>query len=154
MNSHSKTAVQGGRKQRGTGCWCPPTFHRPLQFVYSYIVCVQVFGDSKCFTILHFTCTIKCKIHVLTTKSMIIHAFTLGSHDMVQKKLNSFFDTREASTSEPLSQNLQVFEFKGKRFEIMVSGLPTLLILRVPSWPPVFTTMYIPLLTSFFANSY
>ena len=69
---------------------------------------------------------------------------------MVQKKLNSFFDTREASTSEPLSQNLQVFEFKGKRFEIMVSGLPTLLILRVPSWPPVFTTMYIPLLTSFF----
>ena len=30
----------------------------------------------------------------------------------------------------------------------MVSGLPTLLILRVPSWPLVFTT----LLTSFFAN--
>ena len=71
---------------------------------------------------------------------------------MAQKKLNSFFfDTREASTSEPLSQNLQVFawcEFKGKIFETMVSGLPTLLLLRVPSWPPVFTTI----LTSFFAK--
>ena len=78
---------------------------------------------------------------------MIIHVFTLGSHDMVQKKLNSFFYTREASTSEPL---LQVFEFKGKRFETMVSVLPILLILRVPSWPHY----YIPLLTSFFANSY
>ena len=56
---------------------------------------------------------------------------------MAQKKLNSFFDTREAST---LSQNLQVFawcEFKGKRFEI--SGLPTL---RVLSWPPVFPTIF------------
>ena len=21
---------QGGRKQGGTGCWCPPTFNRPL----------------------------------------------------------------------------------------------------------------------------
>ena len=30
-----KTTRQGGRKQGGTGCWCPPTFHRPLQFVYS-----------------------------------------------------------------------------------------------------------------------
>ena len=74
---------------------------------------------------------------------------------MAQKKLNSFFvDTREASTSESPSQNLQVFawcEFKGKRFETMVSGLPTLLILRVPSWPPVFH-YYIPILTSFFAN--
>ena len=34
---------------------------------------------------------IMCKIHVLNTKSMIIHVFTLGSHDMAQKKLNSFF---------------------------------------------------------------
>ena len=54
---------QGGRKQGGTGCWCPPTFHRPLQFVYSIIVCVDVCGDSKCFTILHFTCTTNHKIH-------------------------------------------------------------------------------------------
>ena len=51
---------QGGRKQGGTGCWCPPTFHRPLQFVYSIIVCVHVCGD---FTILHFTCTTNHKIH-------------------------------------------------------------------------------------------
>ena len=39
---------QGGRKQGGTRCWCPPTLHRPLQLC---IVCVTLCGDSKCFTI-------------------------------------------------------------------------------------------------------
>ena len=66
---------------------------------------------------------------------------------MAQKKLNSFFLIQERllATSECLSQNLQVFawcEFKGKRFETMVSVLLTLLILRVPSWPLVFTTIF------------
>ena len=51
----------GSRGAPGAGA--PPTFHRPLQFVYSIIVCVDVCGDSKCFTILHFTCTTNHKIH-------------------------------------------------------------------------------------------
>ena len=70
---------------------------------------------------------------------------------MAQKKVNSFFDTREASTSEPLSQNLQVFawcEFKGKRFETMVANSPDF---KGPLLASCFH-YYIPLLTSFFAN--
>ena len=50
-----------------------PTFHgRTFAVVYSGVcvcvhvcvtICVHVCGDSKCSTILHFTCTVKCKIH-------------------------------------------------------------------------------------------
>ena len=38
---------------------------------------------------------LNCTGHVLTTKSMIIHAFTLGSHDMAQKKAKLLFLIQE-----------------------------------------------------------
>ena len=105
--------IQGGRKQGGTGCWCPPTFHRSLQlFIVVYVcvtvcvtICVHVCGDSKCSTILHFTCTVKCKIHKMHDQ-LASYTCNFKCDHMAQKKLN-FFAQERLLPLNPLSQKLQ-----------------------------------------------
>ena len=67
---------------------------------------MHVCGDSKCSTILHFTCTVKCKIHKMHDQ-LASYTCNFKCDHMAQKKLN-FFATREASTSEPSESETSV----------------------------------------------
>ena len=69
-------------------------------------ICVHVCGESKCSTILHFTCTVKCKIHKMHDQ-LASYTCNFKCDHMAQKKLN-FFATREASTSEPSESETSV----------------------------------------------